>query len=187
MPTSRLTLLISLVLLAAFARLVPHGENFAPLTAMMLFATAYLPSRRLAIGLPFAARFISDVILQSTKYADMQSQMWSNALWVYGAMIAIAAIGLSLRGRVRPLTVASATLAGTAAFFVITNFGSWLAYPHLYARSLSGLMDCYVAAIPFFRNTFLSDVTFAVAFFGGFAVLERFVPNMRASAVEACV
>lgn len=185
MPTSRSILLISLVLLATFTRLIPHGENFAPLTAMMLFAAAYLPDRRLAIALPFAARVISDVILQSTKYVDYQSEMWGNAVWVYAAMIAIAAVGLWLRARVRPMPVGVATLAGAGSFFVITNFGSWLAYPQLYARSIGGLMDCYVAAIPFFRNTLISDVVFTAIFFGGFALLERYVPNMRPRTAEA--
>ena len=185
MPTSRTILLISLVLMATVARLIPHAENFAPLTAMMLFSAAFVPDRRLAIALPFVARIISDVILQSTKYSSLQAEMWRNAGWVYASMILIAAIGLWLRGRVRPMPVALATLAGAGTFFVVTNFGSWLAYPDLYRRSVSGLIDSYVAAIPFFRSTLISDVVCSAIFFGGFALLEHFVPNMRVQTAEA--
>lgn len=36
----------------------------------------------------------------------------------------------------------------------------------MYPKTLAGLVTCYEAAIPFFRNTAVSDMVFSVAFFG---------------------
>jgi hypothetical protein len=38
---------------------------------------------------------------------------------------------------------------------------------------------CYTAAIPFFRNSLLGDMAYAVALFGGFALLENFVVSLQ--------
>ena len=70
------------------------------------------------------------------------------------------------------------TLAGSVLFFVWTNFGVW-AFWNLYPHTLEGLVACYTAAIPFFRNTLLGDVVYSTALFGGFALAERFLPVLR--------
>jgi hypothetical protein len=69
-------------------------------------------------------------------------------------------------------------LASSVLFFVLTNFGVW-AFDALYPKTLEGLMACYVAAIPFFRNTLLGDLSYTVVLFGGFALLERRIPVLR--------
>lgn len=47
------------------------------------------------------------------------------------------------------------------AFFILSNLGSWYFwYPHTYA----GLVACYLAALPFYRNTLLSDITFGYSY-----------------------
>jgi hypothetical protein len=62
---------------------------------------------------------------------------------------------------------------GSAQFFLISNLPMWLAPTSLYGHTLGGLIACYVAAIPFFRNTLLSDMLFAAVFFGLHALLSR--------------
>jgi hypothetical protein len=49
-----------------------------------------------------------------------------------------------------------------------------------YPPTLSGLAECYVAAIPFFQNTLAGDLLFSALLFGGFALLERRIPLLRA-------
>ena len=56
--------------------------------------------------------------------------------------------------------------AGSLIFFIISNFGVWvLGNPGVldipYERNLNGLIECYILAIPFFGNTFLSTVIFS--------------------------
>ena len=52
------------------------------------------------------------------------------------------------------------SLFGSLIFFIITNFGVW-ALGSLYEKNLKGLIECYILAIPFFGNTFLSTLVFA--------------------------
>jgi hypothetical protein len=47
------------------------------------------------------------------------------------------------------------------AFFILSNFGSWYFwYPH----TLTGLLTCYIAALPFYKNTLLSDLLFGYGY-----------------------
>ena len=179
MPSPRLLLLLSLILFAGFSRLLPHTDNFAPLTALTLFAAAILSDRRWAMGLPLAAQILSDLALQNTKYIAWPGYFLEEFPFVCGALMMTAIIGFTLRNQIRPGRVILAALASSGSFFLITNFGSWLIMSTTYSRSLAGLMDCYVKGIPFYRSTFESDLIFTAAFFGGFALLERFVPQFR--------
>jgi hypothetical protein len=45
------------------------------------------------------------------------------------------------------------------------------------------LITCYIAAIPFFRNTLVSDLLFTAVFFGLHAVLSRTVARSERVAV----
>ena len=64
-------------------------------------------------------------------------------------------------------------------FYVLTNFGMWIAAPSMYAHTFNGLLECYVAAIPFFRNTLLGDLGYVAVLFGLFALVEKLVPSLQ--------
>ena len=68
-------------------------------------------------------------------------------------------------------------MSGSVVFYVVTNLGVWLV-GDLYPRTLDGLATCYIAAIPFFRNTLAGDAGYTVALFGGFALAQRYVPSL---------
>ena len=57
--------------------------------------------------------------------------------------------------RVSVRTVLAASLVGAVAFFLISNFGVWLG-GGMYSPTWKGLLDCYAAGLPFFRNSLLS-------------------------------
>ncbi len=42
-----------------------------------------------------------------------------------------------------------------------------------------GLITCYVAAIPFFRNTLVGDAVYTTALFGEYALAQRYVEALR--------
>jgi hypothetical protein len=60
----------------------------------------------------------------------------------------------------------------------------WLAPTSLYTHNLGGLATCFVAAIPFFRNTLLADLLFTAAFFALHSVLSRTVVRSERVAVQ---
>ena len=63
-------------------------------------------------------------------------------------------------------------------FFILTNLGVW-AFDTLYPKTIGGLMDCYVMAIPFFGNTLLSSLFYSAVLFGGLAFAESRLTGVR--------
>jgi hypothetical protein len=152
---------------------VPHAWHFTPLAASLLFFGARGPRRQMWIPLVLMAA--ADVIL--TKYIYGIALGWEQLIiWAwYGAILWL---GSNLRQKSAFWRVLVAALASSISFFLISNFSAWIAMPQLYARNVSGLIACYVAGIPFLRNTVESDVFFSLAFFGTpvllHALSERF-------------
>jgi len=98
--------------------------------------------------------------------------------FVYASFVVTVCLGFLVRRRLTPLTVGGAALMGSVLFFIITNFGVWLV-GSLYPKTLAGLFSCYVAAIPFFRNTLAGNTVYTLVLFGGFALAQRYLPVLR--------
>jgi hypothetical protein len=165
---ARYAFALLIILLAVCSRLLPHPPNFAPITALALFGAVYLGGRY-AFIVPLAALLISDLIIGL--YAEM--------VWVYGSFLIIGLIGLWLRNHRSVTSAIGATVGGSVLFFLLTNFGVWLVGHGTYAASMSGLLTCYTAAIPFFRNTLTGDLFYVTAMFGVYELGRRYVPILR--------
>jgi hypothetical protein len=172
---SRLVLILTLVASAAVMRLLPHPPNFTPVTALALFAGAHLARRHLAFIVPLAAMVLSDFALQVLYGIGWHSTLWA----VYLSFAVVVAIGLALQSRRRPGPIAAAAVASSLLFFVLTNFAVW-ADGLIYPRTAAGLVECYVAAIPFYGWTLAGDLFYTAVLFGLFAVMERrFAPALQ--------
>ena len=157
----------AMILVAALSRLIPHPPNFAPIAAMALAGGVYL-DKRFAVLIPLAALLLSDAII------GFHSLM----IFVYGSFVAISLIGLWLKSHKKPLPVFGAALASSCLFFIVSNFGVWiLADGSVYPRSLAGLLECYVVAIPFFQNTVFGDVVYTGVLFGILELANRLIPS----------
>lgn len=161
MNKNRFKVLAALVLAAAAARLLPHPPNFTPIAALALFGGASFDSKRAAFLVPLAALFLSDLV--TGLYAILPV--------VYGSFILITCLGFWVRRQPGPGRLALATVGGALLFFVVTNLGVWL-FEKYYPKTLAGFVECYVAAVPFFRNTLLSDLLYSALLFGGLAFAE---------------
>lgn len=171
----RFLALTGVVLLAAAARLLPHPPNLTPIGAMALFGGVQFGARKAAFGVPLAAMILSDLVLALTLYG------WAvlpSRPFVYAGFALYVCLGHLARRRYSVWTIGGAALSGALLFFVITNFGVWL-LGGLYPRTLAGLGACYVAAIPFFRNSLLGDLLYSAILFGGFALAQRRFPGLR--------
>jgi len=168
----RTLVLLIFILAAAVARLVPHPPNFAPIGAMALFGGACFANKRAAFAVPLIAMFLSDVVLGFHRLMPV----------VYGSFVLIVGLGFLLRRRRTLLPIAGAALASSVLFFIFTNFGVW-ALGSWYPKTWEGLTACYIAALPFFRNTLLGDAVYAAALFGGLALAEKQIPALREPAV----
>jgi hypothetical protein len=170
----RLTIL--LIASAALSRLIPHPLNFTPIAAMGLLGAAYLPKRWMAFLVPFAAMFLSDLVLNNGLYNALNFKgqfTWFTSVWIYAAFaLIIAAGGLILRERVSVGRIVAASLTASVLFFLVTNFWSWHAFD-TYPKTPAGLAACYTSGLLFFVNTVAGDLFFSAILFGIYAYGTR--------------
>lgn len=182
-----MTLSFLLIALVTACRLLPHEWNLVAVGGVALYAGARLP-RRWAWAVPVAAMVLSDLVID-WGHADRPALSVSR-LTIYGTFAAIAVLGLLARrakGWSAPISLAALSLAGSALFFVTTNFAEWLAGPlPLYPRTWDGLIACYTAAIPFFGKTVAADLIGTALLFGGDAIVHL-VARPRAVAKPATI
>ncbi len=162
--------IVSLILAAAFSRLIPHPWNFTAIGAMALFGGTYVTSKRMSLLVPMAALFLSDLILG----------LHNTMFWVYGAFALIVMLGWTLKGQsTKVLRVGGTTLLASLIFFAVSNFGVWI-MGGFYPPTVEGLISCFVAAIPFFGNQVAGDFFFVAMMFGAFEALKKVIPQMSA-------
>ena len=167
----RTMVITTVILLAAALRIAPHPWNFTPLGAMALFSGAMLRGRRMAFVLPLVALFAGDLFIGFHKLMPV----------VYASFLLSVIIGRFLSEKRSIVRIGGATLVGAVQFFLLTNLGVW-AFENTYPHTLTGLGACYLAGLPFFWNTLAGDALYVALFFGGFALAERLVPDLRRAA-----
>jgi len=163
--TLEFVIALLLISVGVVLRLLPHAPNFTPIATIALFGGAYF-SRKTAFILPIVAMLVSDAFLGFYEPKLMMS--------VYGSFVLTILLGLWLKNHKKWYTVAGATILSSTLFFLITNFSFW-AFGHWYAKSFSGLVQCYLMALPFFRNTLLGDAFFVLVLFGTYELMEVWI------------
>jgi hypothetical protein len=168
------------VLLVAFligfdvaARLLPHAPGVWPFAASALFAGRMLRFPVLAVIVPVAAVLLSNVALAGDD--------WRITLVVCAAITLPAFAGMVARRWQGALPVIAAMLSCSLIFFLATNFAVW-AFGSLYPHSWQGLVQCYVAALPFLDKTVLGDLFWTAVLFGG-AWLVQHTPMLSRRAL----
>lgn len=157
-----------MVFAAAFVRLLPHPPNFAPIAAMALFGGAYFNKKSFAFAIPLLAMFVTDAIIGFYSYAWM----------VYISFALIVLLGIVMLKKVSVKNVVLASVTASVSFFVITNFGVWM-LGTLYPKTPAGLMESYIAAIPFFQNSLIGDLFFSGVMFGVYELVKHKVPALQ--------
>ena len=171
-------LALSLTVLAALLRLIPHPPNFAPIGSVGLFAGARLRGWQ-AYVVPLLAMLLTDPI-RSRLEGGYPAYSWTTLI-IYSCFLINVALGRAfLRRSSSPWRIASVALLGSVQFYLITNFPAWLSASSLYPHSWGGLIECYVAALPFFGRTVLADLFYSGVLFGAHALLARRLAIQRA-------
>ncbi|MEE4257690.1 MAG: DUF6580 family putative transport protein [Bacteroidales bacterium] len=178
---TRFAVLTGIVFAGALMRLIPHWPNFTPIAAMALFGGAYFGRKYLAFAIPLIAMLLSDLVIG----------FHEGMMAVYIAFAITVSIGLLLRKRINPATVAGASLTSSVLFFLITNFAAWLTSPQLYPATFEGLMSAYTAGLVFFNdgsygfsffmNEVLGGLFYNTLFFGAFYLAKSRIPTLARS------
>jgi hypothetical protein len=159
--------LIAVVLVLALSRLVPHPPNAVPIAAMALFAGAFFSNYMLAYLVPLVAMLLSDLIL------GFHSTVW----YVYVGVVFTVFIGSMLK-QITFFKVGLAAVLASIAFYVITNFGAWL-HHDMYPQNMNGLLQAYVAGLPFLRNALIANIIYSYLVFYGLGSYFSVSPRLK--------
>ena len=161
-------ILVSLVLLT---RLLPHAPNFTPIISVILFSAMYF-TKKSSWVIPFIAILVSDLILGfSSQFHYLNLSFIEGGLsitftWLF-ILIYLSFVFIYLfckyRSKLSPINVLVNSFVGSVLFFILSNFAVWITGG--YPMSFSGLIACYAAAIPFFKNTLLSTLLYSAILF----------------------
>lgn len=157
-------LIAGLLLLGIGWRLMPHLPNFAPVGAIAITAGMVFRWRR-AVWLPLTVVILSDLVIG----------LYHGFMWTWLSIALIPFVGILLRNQPLLWRIPLGALGASLLFFAISNFGVWVS-SGMYAHTLAGFIDCYVMALPFLRNTMMSDLVFTSLLLTAFeygAVLMR--------------
>ena len=172
--------LLPFVLYDAGAGLGYYPWNFSPILPLGLYAAAFLRNRALAAALPVVVWIVSGFALWA--YTGEAAMGFPKVIvWVWAGLAAAAGLGFVLRRNRSWAAVGGTGLGAGALFFLVSNFGVWAGGE--YGYGFDGLLNCYAAAVPFFRGTLLSLVVFLPALFAPAAV--RFPAAIRRDAGAA--
>jgi len=147
---------IGLILILVFARLIPHPPNFTPIIAVAIVSGYFFKNINLSLLTLLVAMLVSDLFIG----------FYENVIFVYASLLLITFVFYKISNKINFKNLFIYSFAGSLIFFIVSNFGVWAlgspgVYDIAYEKNLNGLMQCYILAIPFFGNTFLSTLIFA--------------------------
>ena len=159
-----------LVLLAAvLSRVLPQlahvtGANVTLAGAGLLFFGSRLaPNRRWQAFVAMAAFAATDVFLTLSYGYRFELRDYVLTWAWYAAVVLAASVWITRKHGVARVAVAA--VASSTSFFLLSNGAVWAA-GRMYTKDLHGLLECYAAGVPFYRNDLASTLVFSVLLFG---------------------
>ena len=152
-------LVLGIIVIGIITRFIPHPPNFTPILSFALLSGVY-SKNNLGIFIPISIMLFSDMVLGSH----------GAIIWVYSSLFVVYLIGYYFIKNISFKNVLLGAIAGSFIFFILTNLGVWfIGYP----KNIEGLIACYVAAIPFYKNTLLSAIIYTSAIHAIYVVLSK--------------
>jgi hypothetical protein len=151
-------------LIGIVSRLAPHIPNATAVGALALFSGAKLGYKK-AFVITLVTMLTSDI------FRGFHTTMWAT----YGALFVTIYLGSVLLKKQNAMKIAGVTLLSSVLFYVVTNFAVWLSPQFMYPKTMSGLFECYVMGLPFFRNSLFGDLLYTGIFFGGYEYIMSLV------------
>jgi hypothetical protein len=171
------------VIAAVLSRIVPHPWlNFTAVGAGLLYFGA---KRSLGwIFVPVLALAATDYYLTVFTYnyafhVDAYLVTWA---W-YAAVVVLGYI--LLRKKITVARVGTGAVLAPTSFFLLSNYAVWVGSP-MYPHTFAGLMTCYAAGLPFYRNDLISTAVFCALAFG-LPVLARRMAEARHAGQQTAI
>lgn len=184
--TKNILLAIALIIIASFTRILSFEMqwfNLAPIAAVGLFAGSVMKDKKYAFLFAVLAQLAGDLYIQF--FTKWQGFYGIDQAFVYISLLSVTALGFLMKER-KAAQVLGFSVGAAVLFFIVSNFGVWVAIQSGkadlfgYGTGFIGLINTYVAAIPFFKNTLLGTVGGSVMLFGAYHLLQMsFSPKVK--------
>jgi hypothetical protein len=160
-----------LLLVAVLTRVLPHAGlwNFTAVGGALLYFGARRPLREMAV--PLVTLMATDFWLTTHVYHYAFAWAAYGVTWAWYGGAMVLGRGL-LQHRTTVLRVSAGALLAPTSFFLLSNFAVWPG-SDMYPHTLSGLLTCYMAGVPFYRNDLASTAIVCALAFGAPVLLRR--------------
>lgn len=152
--------------------------------AIGVFAGMAIQRKPAGLLLPLVSVFLADALIHLLykvdlfEYPGFYSGQWKNYLIL---VLSTTTIGWLLRARTYTNIIIGAVAAPTL-YFLLSNFNVWISTAEVvYPKTFSGLITCYEAALPFYRNGLLSTLVFLPSIL----LLYNYMVNRKATVIVA--
>ena len=156
------------------------GANIELLTSALILSTYFLNSKK-TFWLVLLTIALSDLIIGNT---NIFLFTWSGFLipaFFSGFVIKKLIINHKSRITKKIFGASALMLTGLSTnifFYIWTNFGVWLLDTWgMYSNDFAGLIRCYINALPFLKNQFLSSIIFIPMGFFAIEILLKYLPD----------
>lgn len=151
-----------LVALVSVAHFLPHPAGVSPIGALAVYSGANGP-KYTAWLVPLMPLFVSHLIFGFYEPVVLVS------VYVGFALCTVVA-RLALRRKRTLLRFGGAITAQAIVFFLVSNFGNWLAFWQ--PLTAAGLLQCYINGLPYLAVAVLTDAVYCFVLFGLHALIE---------------
>ena len=141
---------ISLIFILAISRLIPHPPNFTPIIAVAIMSSYFFKNIYFSFFILLISMFLSDIFIG----------FYSNMIFVYFSLLLITYVFFQINEKINSKSLIIFGFFGSLIFYLVSNFGVW-ALSGMYQKNFAGLVECYILAIPFFKNTLFSTIIFS--------------------------
>ena len=187
----RVAVVVALLVAAVVWRLVKDDLGAPPnleLATAATFAGALLLRNRAAAVAPLVVAVVSDLVLGNTSILVFTWSAW--AVTGVAAVLLPRYSGRREGGRrlgwKRYATALGFGVGCSVWFFLWTNFGVWVVGDgSWYPRTVGGLVDCYVAGLPFARTMLVGNLVLVPLAAGLVTLVERLERAAQHGAVAA--
>lgn len=159
---------ILLIVIGVFSRLAPHPANVTAVGALAVFSGSRYGTAK-ALGITVATMLLTDAVL------GFHAVMWAT----YGSFALSVLLANFFLRKQSVIRIVGVTLTSSVLFYLITNFAVWVIPGSMYPKTLAGMLESYIMALPFFRNSLLGDFSYAAIFFGSYALMKALRPRLK--------
>jgi len=137
--------------------------SYTPALALFMYAGARYSQKSIAYLMPLALYLLGDLGIWAIS-GRLDWAFYPGQWAVYCCLIFCALVGTYLSKKPNVGALITLGMLANLVYFAATNFAVWAQgdwYPHTWA----GLAQCYVAALPYFRNMVAGTAFFSLLLF----------------------